>query len=142
MPEDKRVMFNIRKKVKEVEKRGHRNKKKEAEVFGYLDSQLKSKEKEGRVVAIITYGGDGKIHCYCYDVHISGSVIFETLNLSIGIKGTSLSGLITYPAYMPSKVPYKKGYLAPGKYFGLSSKEWVCLINIECDSDSDAISFH
>ena len=132
--------------IKKIEKRGKRSNRKSNEVFTYLNNQLSEKNLEGEVVSVITHDMNNK-RINCYGNKIPDGLLFGALNLSIGARGTRVTGTISYPN-IERLSSYQQGYLVPLESFGLKNSEgkneYVALINIAYDLDSmvsDVIRF-
>lgn len=90
--------------------------------FGYLNRQLKERERAGRVVAILTYNGVRR-RVACYGQRIEDSQIFSALNMSTNKK-------ISHPN-LSRLDHWGRGSLVPLSAFtGKKTEEWVALIGI------------
>src|SRR3989338_74787 len=87
---------NLRRELKNTEK-AHKPtpSERKAEIFGYLNDQLQYWIPTGEVVSLLVFDAHGKINCY--GQRLREEAIFDGLDLSPGVEGTSLTGGISYP---------------------------------------------
>ena len=129
----------LEKLVKNVSNR-YSNKKK-PEVFEYLNEQLNNYFSDGEVESLLVYDGHGKINCY--GRRIREILIFQKLNLTIGTKGTSLTGIVSYPG-MHLLTSYQHGDFVCREEFTNRQEDkdsYVALINIDVNPDQQYFGF-
>lgn len=113
----------------------HINKKHESverpEVFDYLNDQLMRYTTSGKVESVLVFDGHGKINCY--GRKIREDLIHQKLNMSIRKKGTSVTGVVSYPN-ISRLTSYKQGEFTSRHQFTNNIEDlesYIALINIK-----------
>ena len=118
---------------------------------------------DGFLGAILVYDGHGKVNCYYQNsYHLDGGTIFRRLNQTIGVKGTKVTGITSFPEVhrLTAKM---KGYFVSSLNFLAYEEEqnfdddfdddkenikekftdtYLALINIPVNPDENVYSFN
>ena len=106
--------------------------------FGYFNRRLSDSEVSGSVVAVLDYDRF-KQKINCYGQHLQPEYIHSGLNMSIGVKGSRITGHISYPDIREMN-QCKLTAFVPAAKFGIEDKDaYVALVNVPIDSQEEII---
>jgi hypothetical protein len=114
----------------------------EKRIIDGLNGHLRKMELKGEVCSVLVFNKHGKISCRI-GRQIADGVLFHELNLSIGTKGTKITGRISHSTTRRKRL-YDRGFFVPADEFGVdcsNDKFWVVLVGIPVCPCSVGVSF-